>query len=84
VSDRRSSRAWRRVRAAVIARDGGVCWLCGGLGADSVDHLVQLSRGGSDAPANLRAAHLQCNMHRHRQSAARPPHLGLGRPSRVW
>jgi 5-methylcytosine-specific restriction endonuclease McrA len=52
-----SSPAWKKTRAAILA-SGGVCWLCGHPGADTVDHVVPLSQGGALLdPANLRPAH---------------------------
>jgi 5-methylcytosine-specific restriction protein A len=59
-----STTAWRALRAEVLRRDGYRCWLCGGLGADSADHLVRVADGGGDSLANLRAAHLSCNARR--------------------
>ena len=52
---------YQRKRPGVLARDGYVCWLCGLPGADSVDHVIPRSRGGTDDDDNLRAAHLRCN-----------------------
>ncbi len=51
---RGSTRAWRTVREAVLARDGHRCVVCGAP-ATEVDHLVTVSAGGGDEPANLRA-----------------------------
>lgn len=57
----RTGRPWRRVRAAVL-ESNDVCWLCGTPGADSVDHVIPLSKGGPELdPANLRPAHGRCN-----------------------
>jgi len=53
--------AWRRISRAVLARDGYVCYLCGGDGANTVDHVIAKENGGTDDPSNLRAAHLVCN-----------------------
>lgn len=54
--DGRNSRSWKQMRAAIlIASD--ICWMCGRPGADTVDHLVPLSQGGSNHPSNLRPAH---------------------------
>ena len=56
------------------ARDGWVCWICErGVDASlrypdphaaSQDHVVPLSKGGSDDDANLRLAHFACNVRR--------------------
>lgn len=61
-------------RLVVGERDGWVCWLCEELvdpalsypdpKSLSVDHVVPLSRGGSHTYANVRAAHLDCNVKR--------------------
>lgn len=65
------SAAWRRTRLAVIARDGGVCQLCGELivspdGRDyHVDHIVEKARGGTDEITNLRLCHRSCHARRH-------------------
>lgn len=60
----RTGRPWQRKKRRIIRRDGGVCHLCGKPGADTADHLIPHSRGGSDAPSNLRAAHIDCNRRR--------------------
>jgi 5-methylcytosine-specific restriction endonuclease McrA len=52
---------YQRRRPYILARDGYVCGLCGGLGADTVDHIVPRALGGTDDDANLRAAHGRCN-----------------------
>lgn len=43
---KRTGRPWQRVKARVIRRDGGICHICGGPGADSADHLTPTSMGG--------------------------------------
>lgn len=43
---------------------GGRCWMCGEV-ATSIDHVIPLSRGGSDWPANLRPACGSCNSRKH-------------------
>jgi 5-methylcytosine-specific restriction protein A len=53
--------AYQRRRQTILARDGGVCWVCGQAGADTVDHVVPRARGGDSSEANLRAAHARCN-----------------------
>ena len=62
---RGSPRAWRRLRLAVLARDGHVCAIqgprCLGL-ATTVDHVLRLADGGPLLdPANCRAACTTCN-----------------------
>ena len=57
------------------------CWMCGICGrkinkrlkhpnplSKSIDHIVPVSKGGSDAPINVQAAHLRCNMLKKAQS----------------
>ena len=39
---------------------GGRCWMCGSM-ADTTDHVIPLSRGGTNWPANLRPACRPCN-----------------------
>ena len=63
-----SSSAWRRVRAAVLLRDLGLCKIRSSgclVTASQVDHIVPRRLGGSDLdPRNLRAACLPCNLGR--------------------
>jgi 5-methylcytosine-specific restriction endonuclease McrA len=55
---------WRKLRAAVLERDRGICYWCGGP-AKTVDHLIPLAQGGARLdPANLVAACLPCNSSR--------------------
>lgn len=71
----------------ILTRDHRICWLCGGPGADAVDHK---QRGDDHSDANLAAAHDKTWPHCHRKkssaegNAARPrerrepePHPGL-------
>lgn len=46
--------------AARFAYWGNRCWMCGGP-AESVDHFIPVSRGGTNWPANLRPACRSCN-----------------------
>lgn len=79
----------RRLRALVLAEYGTVCHLCGGVGADSVDHVIPRSLGGDDSLDNLRPAHRSCNFSRgnmtmnqwRRQRGADPSRAS---PSRAW
>lgn len=50
-----------RLTKATLAEYGDTCYLCGGAGANSADHLLPRSLGGSDAIENLRPAHARCN-----------------------
>lgn len=69
-----TGRRRRKKLKRVLERDGRVCWLCGNRidkkapagspGALSVDHVVPLNRGGSNAVENLRVAHRSCNTRR--------------------
>lgn len=56
----RKSRGWQRMRLAMMATQR-ICWLCGHEITDprdyTVDHVVPLSQGGTNAPSNLRPAH---------------------------
>jgi 5-methylcytosine-specific restriction protein A len=48
--------AWRKLRAAILERDGNTCTEpgCGAL-ATEVDHVIPKHAGGTDDPGNLRA-----------------------------
>lgn len=51
-------------RAAIIARDKGVCGICGKKVSPKqivLDHILPLARGGAHAPYNLQVAHARCN-----------------------
>jgi 5-methylcytosine-specific restriction endonuclease McrA len=73
-----STRAWRRMRAAVLERDGHRCHWCHGP-ADSVDHLIARVRGGSDDETNLVAACVPCNSRR-----GQAERTGVPTRSREW
>jgi 5-methylcytosine-specific restriction endonuclease McrA len=73
-----STNKWRQLRVQILARDNSICWLCGGAGADSVDHLIARDDGGTDAADNLRAAHVGCNARRGKAT------IPTVTPSRVW
>lgn len=57
-----STTRWRKIRAHVLWRDKGVCWLCGSRGATHVDHVIPRSKGGTDDLSNCRAACASCNL----------------------
>ncbi len=86
---RTSTPQWRGLRQQILQRDGYRCHVCGLLGADEVDHLTPVSKGGTDHPRNLAAIHRQpCharkssvegNEARWRNRTTRPaePHPGI-------
>jgi 5-methylcytosine-specific restriction endonuclease McrA len=61
------SRAWRRLVAACLARDGYICRLtrdghpCGAP-ATTADHVIPRAYGGADRLDNLQAACIPCNL----------------------
>ena len=77
------TKAWQVARAQVIARDRGICQMCGLAGGDSVDHIVPWREGGAWYDLeNLRLVHRRCNSSR----VSRPQRAGKAdrRPSREW
>lgn len=62
------SAAWRRTRLLVIARDEGVCQICGiiisGEKNAHVDHIIEKPLG-TDALDNLRLLCRSCHSKRH-------------------
>lgn len=55
----------RRLRSAVIARDGLVCGLCGApvpYKDVHVDHVLPVSLGGAHELSNLQVTHSKCNL----------------------
>ena len=60
------TKAWQQTRLAVIARDEGICQLCGCV-VDKyaqVDHIKPKAEGGSDAMRNLRLLCHPCHSRR--------------------
>lgn len=58
----------KRIRYAVLERDGYRCRYCGASANDAtlhVDHRMPLAKGGSDAFANLVTACSDCNLGKH-------------------
>jgi len=62
---KRTGRYWREhVVPAVLARDGGICWICGHPGATTADHDPPASKLPPHLHMDLRflkAAHDRCN-----------------------
>lgn len=84
-----STRAWRRLRAFVLERDGFRCQLPADddpaqlclAWATHADHIVPRSQGGLDTAANLRAA---CAHHNLKRGAGRPSTPRRRRPPIRW
>ncbi|AXQ51900.1 HNH endonuclease [Gordonia phage Catfish] len=91
----RSTRAWRRLKAAFrrkCADARAVCWLCGQPIDYALEHPhpyafepdhyhpVATHPHLAEDPANLRPSHADCNKRR----GDRAPTFGLGRQSRKW
>lgn len=54
----------RRLRFEILRRDGHTCRYCGAMAPDvpmTVDHVIPVTLGGSDEPANLVTACQDCN-----------------------
>ena len=61
---------WKKLRIEILKRDGYICWICGGDGADSVDHLISRHDGGNIWDRdNLAAAHKICNSRKGKKNA---------------
>ena len=57
-----TSSSWSRMRRLVKSRDDAVCYHCGKRDSRGhVDHLIPLSKGGSDDPSNLVWSCRKCN-----------------------
>ena len=63
LTEKGSTRAWRKQRLRVLERDKYKCKLCGG-DATHVDHIQRRRDGGTDAMKNLRATCQSCNLYR--------------------
>jgi hypothetical protein len=53
---------WHIIRSIVMERDGHACTYCGATNQLEGDHIVPLSRGGSNALTNLATACRPCNL----------------------
>lgn len=57
---------WQRIRSRIIERDKGACVYCGSIEPKMhVDHVVPLSRGGTNDDSNLVTACRSCNVSKH-------------------
>lgn len=65
---------WAARRKKVLERDRYICYICGGPGADSVDHITPrwLQRGNADSHdySNLKAAHFDVAPYCHRNKSS--------------
>ena len=55
------TRLWSKIRLRILIRDGYCCQYCGSEDATTVDHVLPISKGGTDDPDNLVAACTRCN-----------------------
>lgn len=63
---RRAWDGWRRILAPQIyERDGRLCAACGATERLSIDHIIPISKGGSNDLENLRVLCLPCNSRKH-------------------
>ena len=71
----------RSLRYAVLERDGFCCRYCGVAAGSGitlhVDHIVPVSKGGTDEPSNLCAACDTCNLGKGNRHQSPPPMLLL-------
>jgi 5-methylcytosine-specific restriction protein A len=56
---------WKRLRAFVRERDGGICRVCGEPESWRVDHIRPRDQGGSDDPSNLQCLCTLCDAKKH-------------------
>ncbi len=60
---------WMEVRADAYMACNGLCWFCGypvDIVDFTVDHIISMSRGGTDELYNLRIGHEMCHLKHHR------------------
>jgi 5-methylcytosine-specific restriction protein A len=62
---------WDQLRRAVLERDRGICYRCGRPGADTVDHIRSVARGGDHSMNNLAPVHDRTPPHCHRAKTNR-------------
>lgn len=73
------------LRDEIFERDGWICQLCNepispevrfpGPASATIDHIVPISLGGDDTPANVQAAHYRCNASKGNKTKRPPPAL---------
>lgn len=70
MDNRVGTRAWRKIRDAVLERDGWTCHYCRAE-ATTVDHVIPRSKGGTNEQSNLVAACVRCNASKGNRTAPR-------------
>lgn len=81
------SQIGRRLRIAILERDGYRCVYCGRSADETaleVDHIHAVSRGGTNDPRNLVTACSTCNGGKSASAVALPDAAILGRPLPAW
>jgi 5-methylcytosine-specific restriction endonuclease McrA len=68
-----NSTHWKKIRAKVLAAGGYECVYCGANEKLSVDHVIPISKGGTDEMENLVVACIKCNSKKN----SKMPHLFL-------
>jgi len=58
-----NDRTWRKIRERILIRDSYLCQYCG-RDANSIDHLIPVSKGGTDDEWNLLSCCISCNSSR--------------------
>ncbi len=71
LTKRNGSTRHGRAQNQRILRDSDVCHLCGQPGADGVDHVVPIARGGADHVSNKKPAHHDVPPYCNRRKGAR-------------
>jgi hypothetical protein len=69
---RSNSRAARRENQRILAASD-ICHICGKPGADAVDHVIPLARGGADTASNKKPAHHDVPPHCNRRKSDKMP-----------
>lgn len=67
---------WGALVRFVMARDKGICYICKKGGADTVDHIIPKSQGGTDLTTNLAAVHDRAAPHCHRDKTLKEAQKG--------
>jgi 5-methylcytosine-specific restriction endonuclease McrA len=62
---------WKQMRHLIMERDGSVCGYCHGPAVPAeIDHIIPLSRGGTNDPRNLTVACRACNTAKNNRTPA--------------